>query len=97
MAKFLIYKTAANGEFLIPQNGFVTVLREISDNTITSINYVSPNDNDQIQLEHAADAGRLVQSFIKDKFKEMAETNWTNAIIDITADCPLEITDITIV
>ena len=92
MAKFLIYKTAANGEFLIPQDGFVTVLQ--SSSVRTDINYVSPNDNDQLQLDHAADAGKLVQDFLKEKFKEMAETNWTNAIIDITADCPIEITDI---
>jgi hypothetical protein len=94
MAKFLIYKTAANGEFLIPQDGFVTVLQ--SSSTRTDINYVSPNDNDQLQLDHAADAGKLVQDFLKEKFKKMAETNWTNAIIDITADCPIEITDITL-
>ncbi len=92
MAKFLIYKTAANGEFLIPQTGFVTVLQASS--VRTDINYVSPNDNDQLQLVHAADTDKLVQDFIKDKFKEMAETSWTNAIIDITADCPIEITDI---
>jgi selenophosphate synthase len=92
MAKFLIYKTAANGEFLIPQNGFVTVLQ--SSSVRTDINYVSPNDNDQLRLEHAADTGKIVQDFIKDKFKEMAETSWTNAVIDITADCPIEITDI---
>jgi selenophosphate synthase len=92
MAKFLIYKTAANGEFLIPQNGFVTVLQASSVGT--DINYVSPNDKDQLRLVHAADTGKIVQDFIKDKFKEMAETSWTNAIIDITADCPIEITDI---
>ena len=94
MAKFLIYKTAANGDFLIPQNGFVTVLQ--SSSVRTDINYVSPNNGDQLQLDHAADAGKLVQNFLKEKFKEMAETNWTNAIIDITADCPIEITDITL-
>jgi hypothetical protein len=43
-------------------------------------------------LYHSADAGKLVQDFLKEKFKEMAETNWTNATIDITDDCPLEIT-----
>lgn len=95
MAKFLTI-TVSGVDYIIPQNGFVTVLQEIDDNTITNINYTSVNSQDQIKLEHAADTGKIVQDFIKDKFKEMAETNWTNAIIDITADCPIEITGITI-
>ena len=95
MAKFLTI-TVSGIDYIIPQNGFVAVLQEPTDSTITNVNYVSANNDDQIQLTHAADAGKLVQNFIKDKFKEMAETNWTNAIIDITADCPIEITGITI-
>ncbi len=95
MAKFLTI-TVSGIDYIIPQNGFVVVLQEIADNTITNINYVSANSQDQIKLEHVADTGKIVQDFIKDKFKEMAETNWTNAIIDITADCPIEITGITI-
>lgn len=91
MAKFLTI-TVIGVDYIIPQNGFVTVLQNASDNTKTNINYASANNDDQIQLEHAADAGKLVQNFIKDKFKEMAETNWTNATIDITDDCPLAIT-----
>ena len=95
MAKFLTI-TVSGIDYIIPQNGFVAVLQEVGDNTITNINYTSVNSQDQIKLEHAADTGKIVQDFIKDKFKEMAETNWTNAIIDITADCPIEITGITI-
>jgi len=95
MAKFLTI-TVSGVDYIIPQNGFVAVLQEIDDNTITNVNYISANSSDQIKLEHVADTGKLVQDFIKDKFKEMAETNWTNAIIDITADCPIEITGITI-
>ena len=95
MAKFLT-KTVSGIDYIIPQNDFVAVLQEVGDNTITNINYTSVNSQDQIKLEHAADTGKIVQDFIKDKFKEMAETNWTNAIIDITADCPIEITGITI-
>lgn len=95
MAKFLTI-TVSGIDYIIPQNGFVAVLQEIDDNTITNINYISVNSQDQIKLEHAADTGKIVQDFIKDKFKEMAETSWTNAIIDITADCPIEITGITI-
>ncbi len=95
MAKFLTV-TVSGADYIIPQNGFVAVLQEIDDNTITNINYISANSSDQIKLVHAADTGKIVQDFIKDKFKEMAETNWTNAIIDITADCPIEITGITI-
>jgi len=95
MAKFLTI-TVSGIDYIIPQNGFVAVLQEIDDNTITNINYTSANAKDQIKLEHAADTGKIVQDFIKDKLKEMAETNWTNAIIDITADCPIEITGITI-
>jgi hypothetical protein len=95
MAKFLTI-TVSGVDYIIPQNGFVAVLQEIDNNTITNINYISANSQDQIKLEHAADTGKIVQDFIKDKFKEMAETNWTNAIIDITADCPIEITGITI-
>ena len=90
MAKFLTI-TVSGVDYIIPQNGFVAVLQEPTDTTRTNVNYVSANDDDQIMLYHAADAGKLVQDFIKDKFKEMAETNWTNAIIDITDDCPLEI------
>lgn len=95
MAKFLTI-TVGGADYIIPQNGFVAVLQEIDDNTITNINYTSANSQDQIKLEHAADTGKIVQDFIKDKFKKMAETNWTNAIIDITAECPIEITGITI-
>ncbi len=96
MAKFLTI-TVSGKDYIIPQNGFIVVLQELSDNTKTNVNYVSPNNDYEILLEHAADTGKLVQDFIKDKFKEMAETNWTNATIDITNDCPIEITDITLV
>jgi len=95
MAKFLTV-TVSGADYIIPQNGFVAVSQEPTDNTRTNINYISANSSDQIKLVHAADTGKIVQDFIKDKFKEMAETNWTNAIIDITADCPIEITGITI-
>jgi len=96
MAKFLTI-TVSCIDYIIPQNGFVTVLQEVGNNTRTNVNYISANSSDQIRLVHAADTGKIVQDFIKDKFKEMAETNWTNAIIDITDDCPLSITSVTIV
>ena len=96
MAKFLTI-TVSGAEYIIPQKGFITVLQEIGDNTRTNVNYLSANSSDQIRLVHAADTGKVVQDFIKDKFKEMAETNWTNATIDITDDCPLSITTIQIV
>ena len=96
MAKFLTI-TVSGAEYIIPQEGFVAVLQEVSDNTRTNVNYLSANATDQIRLVHAADTGKIVQDFIKDKFKEMAETNWTNATIDITDDCPLSITSVTIV
>jgi len=90
MAKFLTV-TVLGADYIIPQNGFVAVLQEPTDDTRTNVNYVSANISDQILLYHSADAGKLVQDFLKEKFKEMAETNWTNATIDITDDCPLEI------
>ena len=96
MAKFLTI-TVSGADYIIPQNGFVAVLQEVGDNTRTNVNYNSANSSDQIRLVHAADTGKLVQDFIKDKFKEMAETNWTNATIDITDDCPLEIILVNIV
>jgi len=96
MAKFLTI-TVGGADYIIPQNGFVAVLQEVGNNTRTNVNYNSANSSDQIRLVHAADTGKLVQDFIKDKFKEMAETNWTNAIIDITDDCPIEITLVTLV
>ena len=95
MAKFLTI-TVSGIDYIIPQNGFVTVMQESGDDTTTAINYTSANFREQILLTHAADTGKLVQDFIKDKFKEMAETNWTNAIIDITDDCPLDIITVTI-
>ena len=91
MAKFLTI-TVSGVDYIIPQNGYVAVLQEPGFSNQTNINYTSVNSTDQIRLSHDSDSGKLVQDFIKDKFKEMAETNWTNAIIDITDDCPLEIT-----
>ena len=96
MAKFLTI-TVSGADYIIPQDGFITVMQEPTDSTRTNVNHVSPNNNDQITLYHAADTGKIVQDFIKDKFKEMAETNWTNATIDITDDCPLEIILVNIV
>jgi len=96
MAKFLTI-TVGGADYIIPQNGFVAVVQEPTDSTRTNVNYISANSSDQITLYHAADTGKIVQDFIKDKFKEMAETNWTNATIDITDDCPLEIILVNIV
>ena len=89
MAKFLTIDTGANGKFLIPADGFVMTRRSSATNTY--IFYESSNNLDLIAITYDAvsssDEDKFFQ-FIQDEMIDLAQTNWRNAVVDITDRIP---------
>ncbi len=89
MAKFLKVNTATNGKFLIPADGFVFARRGSSTQTFIYIE--SSNNFESIILINdpvtSSDEQALVQ-FIQDEMVDLAQTHWTNAVVDITDRIP---------
>ncbi len=94
MAKFLKIDTGANGKFLIPADRFIFAKR--NNNTTTLLYYVSANALERISLFHASNPASEVADFIQDEIVRLAETNWRNAVVDITGKSPFTITDLAI-
>jgi hypothetical protein len=94
MAKFLKIDTGANGKFLIPSDGFIFAKR--NTNTDTLIFYTSANNLESIAIFHDSTTGSEVADFIQDEMVRLAETNWRNAVVDITGKSPFTITDLAI-
>jgi len=99
MAKFLTIDTGANGKFLLPADGFVLSRR--SSATTTYIFYESSNSLDNISLIYDSVSGSdeyALTKFIQDEMVNLAQTNWRNAVVDITDRIPkpYNITNVTI-
>lgn len=95
MAKFLKIDTGANGEFLIPADGFIWARR--NNDASSFLIYISPNIKEIIKITHGSTTGHEVSDFFQNQMVNLAETNWRNAVVDITDKCPFQITDIAIV
>lgn len=100
MAKFLTIDTGANGKFLIPADGFV--FTRIGGNPSGGLLfYETPNNLEYIKIIYdsvsASDEVNLIQ-FIQDEMIGLAQTNWRNAVVDITDRIPkpFNITDVAI-
>jgi hypothetical protein len=92
MAKFLTIDTGANGKFLIPADGFVFARKSSSEPLLTTvIFYESPNNLDTLAITYDAvsssDAGNFAE-FIENEIVDLAQTNWRNAVVDITDRIP---------
>lgn len=92
MAKFLTIDTGANGKFLIPADGFVFTRKSSSTPLLsTVIFYESSNNLDVISITYDAvsssDEDKFFQ-FIQDEMIDLAQTNWRNAVVDITDRIP---------
>ena len=92
MAKFLTIDTGANGKFLIPADGFVFTRKSSSTPlTTTVIFYESANNSDVIEIIYDAvsssDDDNFAQ-FIENEMIDLAQTNWRNAVVDITDRTP---------
>ena len=94
MAKFLKIDTGANGKFLIPADRFIFAKR--NNNTDTLIYYVSANALERIAVFHDSNPASEVADFIQDEIVKLAETNWRNAVVDITGKSPYAITNLAI-
>ena len=86
MAKFLTFNYSGQS-FILPADGFIMAKKTLATTTI--LNYVSANDEDTIRLIHAAQSGHEIADFIQDQFINLAQTNWRNAVVDITSLSPL--------
>ena len=92
MAKFLTIDTGANGKFLIPADGFVYTRKSSSTPLLsTVIFYESVNSLDTLVITYDAvsspDDDNFAQ-FIENEMIDLAQTNWRNAVVDITDRIP---------
>jgi hypothetical protein len=89
MAKFLTIDTGANGKFLIPADGFIFSRKESDIKT-----YIFLKNNtvfDTLVLTYDSVSGfdeNALTKFIQDEMVELAQTHWTNAVVDITDRIP---------
>ncbi len=92
MAKFLTIDTGANGKFLLPADGFVFTRKSTTTPLLsTVIFYESSNSLDVVVITYDAvsssDDDNFAQ-FIENEMIDLAQTNWRNAVVDITDRIP---------
>ena len=89
MAKFLTIDTGANGKFLLPADGFIFSRKESDINTYIFVK--NNNILDTLVLTYDSVSGfdeNALTKFIQDEMVELAQTHWTNAVVDITDRIP---------
>ena len=93
MAKFLQYDTAANGSLVIPAEEVLWVKSGTSTTTIVFM--LGASAFDQVTVTHAADTSAYeMVGYLQDKLVEAAQGKWSEAVLNITADSPLVISNI---
>ena len=100
MAKFLTIDTGANGKFLIPADGFIFSRKESDIKTYIFLES-NPFYLDTLVLTYDSVSGfdeNALTKFIQDEMVELAQTHWTNAVVDITDRIPkpFNVTNVTI-
>lgn len=92
MAKFLTIDTGYNGKFLIPADGFVFTRKSSSEPLITTVVfYENTNSLETISITYDAVSSSDVDNFvefIENEMVDLAQTNWRNAVVDITDRIP---------
>ena len=89
MAKFLTIDTGVEGKFLIPADGFVFSRKESDIKTYIFLK--NNNVRDTLVLTYDSVSGfdeNALTKFIQDEMVELAQTHWTNAVVDITDRIP---------
>ena len=93
MAKFLKVTTVNNGKHVIPADGVIFCKKSNGSNTI--IYYEADNVFDQITVEHGNLTGHEFADFLQNQFINLAQTNWRNAVVDITSSAPSTVQSVT--
>jgi len=86
MAKFLKFSYSGQS-FLLPADGFIMAKKVTG--TTTDLHYISPNAEDKITITHSTQSGNEIPDFIQNEIINLAQTNWRNAVVDITSSSPL--------
>jgi|TARA_R110002050_G_scaffold1231_1_gene8382 hypothetical protein len=98
MTKFLKVRTGANGDLIMPADKFVMVSTGGGSFTTTIINYLTTGAFDTITLTHAADtnSGFNMINYIQNQLIQVAQSKWSESILDITNDAPTVISNVVI-
>ena len=98
MTKFLKVRTSANGDLIMPADKFVMVSTGGGGFTTTVINYLTTGAFDTITLTHAADtnSGFNMINYIQNQLIQVAQSKWSESVLDITDNSPLVISNVTI-
>ena len=97
MKKFLKVDTASNGTLIIPADKMVWIATNASTQTL--IYQIGVGDEfDIVTITHADDsaaAGNTMITYIQDMFIEVAQSKWSESVLDITANSPRLISNVT--
>ena len=97
MKKFLKVDTASNGTLIIPADKMVWIATNASTQTL--IYQIGVGDEfDIVTITHADDsaaAGNTMITYIQDMFIEVAQSKWSESVLDITANSPKLISNVT--
>ena len=97
MKKFLKVDTATNGNLIIPADKMVWIATNASTQTL--IYQIGVGDEfDIVTITHADDsaaAGNTMITYIQDMFVEVAQSKWSESVLDITANSPRLISNVT--
>jgi hypothetical protein len=94
MAKFLKATTVSAGKHVVPADGFIMCKK--SSNTVTEAYYEAQNDFDKIVITHGSLSGHEFPEFLQNQLINLAQTNWRNAVVDVTSSAPATIQNIEI-
>ena len=92
MAKFLKATTVNAGKHVVPADNFIMCKK--SSNTVTEAYYEAQNDFDKIVITHGSLSGHEFSDFLQNQLINLAQTNWRNAVVDITSSAPATIENI---
>jgi hypothetical protein len=94
MAKFLKATTVNAGKHVVPADGFIMCKK--SSNTVTEAHYEAESDVDKIVITHGSLSGHEFPEFLQNQLINLAQTNWRNAVVDVTSSAPATIQNIEI-
>jgi len=95
MAQFLQVDTASNGNLIIPATDIVWVNTQGGAYTATDLYLLNNGQLDVVTVTHAADSANILMvTYIQNQLVLAAQGKWSDPILNITADSPLAISNV---
>ena len=97
MDKFFKVSTASNGTLMIPASDIIWVNTQGGGYTATDLFLANNSTFDVVTITHAADTSAIkMVTFLQNQLIQVAQSKWSESVLDITDNSPLVISNVTI-